>query len=247
MAKRILLLIAFLLSILLVLSIFNIFPFSMASLKAPLVSAAESQPTAAALEPTVPAPAPDKTQGETAPTAVPTEAKAQAQPAVEAPKIPPAVEAPAASAISQSGLHQYIPHLARNANLFLLQPGTPSYIQNFAHLAQGCNWMSVAGQVMDTGSPWYDDKKVVEPVTGLVVSVLGLLNGNVVNVLTLTGLAPDYGPGGYEAQLASQPIASSHALWVQVYDLDGNAVTEPIFFDTIKDCSKNVIIVNFTR
>jgi hypothetical protein len=141
----------------------------------------------------------------------------------------------------------FVPQVIKHEGMFMVQPGTPAYVQNFAHPAQGCKWLSVAGQVMEAtgGSPFGDLDG--QPVSGLVVSVLGLLNGNVVNQLTLTGLAPDYGPGGYEVQLASAPVASKGALWLQIYNLEGQAVTDPVYFDTKASCLQNVVLVNFKR
>jgi hypothetical protein len=31
----------------------------------------------------------------------------------------------------------------------ILQSGSPAYIQNFAHMDAGCNWLGIAGQVFD--------------------------------------------------------------------------------------------------
>ena len=239
MPKRILMLVAAVLSILLVLSAFNLFPFDQQTLTAPPVSArAES----AAVNPPA------------ALSAAPAKAVVVNQnpnkALLPASKDAPLTVLPSPTAVSVdllSGWRLYLPQVIKQDGMFLVQPGTPAYVQNFAHPAQGCKWLSVAGQVMEAagGSPFGGQDG--QPVSGLVVSVLGLLNGNVVNELTLTGLAPDYGPGGFEVQLAGEPVASSGALWVQIYNLDGQAVTEPVFFNTKADCSQNVVLVNFKR
>jgi hypothetical protein len=119
---------------------------------------------------------------------------------------------------------------------YRIQNGTPILIQNFAHAYAGCSWMSVAGQVLDANG---------EALTNLVVSVKGTLNGSPVEWLGLTGLAQEYGPGGYEIQLSSSPTASTGKLTIQVFDLNGNALTEPVHFDTSAGCSENVILINF--
>lgn len=117
------------------------------------------------------------------------------------------------------------------------QSGVPVFTQNFSHAEYGCSWMSVAGQVFDaTGSP----------VTNLVIDVQGTLNGSSVDLVGMTGLAKDFGPGGYEIQLANVPVATSASLTIQVFDLSGNPLSAKIPFNTSADCTQNVIIINFT-
>ena len=116
------------------------------------------------------------------------------------------------------------------------QAGTPVFLQNFSHAYAGCNWLSVAGQVFDSKG---------HVVTNLVVSVTGTLKGSKVDLLGLTGLAPAYGAGGYEIQLASSPVASTGTLMIQVFDLQGKSLTSPQFFNTSAACSENVILINF--
>ncbi len=122
--------------------------------------------------------------------------------------------------------------------IYQVQPSSPVYLQNFAHQNLGCNWMGVAGQVFDASDT---------PVKNLVVVVEGFLNDQAVNQLGLTGLAPAYGPGGYEIQLASSAIASSQSLFVTLYDVNGTALTVPVVFDTVADCNKNLVLINFQR
>jgi hypothetical protein len=64
----------------------------------------------------------------------------------------------------------------------------------------------------------------------------------------MTGLAEGdaYGPGGYEIQLSKQPYQTNGSLNIQVFDLNANALTDPLFFNTSADCEKNLVIINFT-
>ncbi len=73
------------------------------------------------------------------------------------------------------------------------------------------------------------------------------LNGKTLNLTAVTGIpeADVYGPGGYEIQLADGALASSQSLSIQVYDLQGNALSEAYVFDTYADCNKNLAIINF--
>lgn len=119
-----------------------------------------------------------------------------------------------------------------------VQSNSPVYMQNFAHPELGCNWLGVAGQVFDKNG---------KPVENLVVVVDGTLNNQSIELLGLTSgsLASDYGIAPYEIQIASQVVASEGALSVALYDLNGNALSLPVTFNTYSDCTKNLVIVNF--
>lgn len=121
---------------------------------------------------------------------------------------------------------------------YTLQVEAPVYIKNFAHTGAGCDWLGVAGQVFDANG---------DPVLNLVLVATGTLNGKNLNLTAVTGIpeADVYGPGGYEIQLADEALASSQSLRIQVYDLQGNALSEAYVFDTYADCTKNLAIINF--
>jgi hypothetical protein len=121
---------------------------------------------------------------------------------------------------------------------YVLQPGSPTWLPNFTHPEAGCNWMGIAGQVFDADN---------NPVTSLVVEVGGDLEANQILSLSLTGVAPVYGSGGYEVPLSDRPIESSKTLWLQVHDLEGRELTDRIFFDTFADCNRNLILMNFVE
>jgi hypothetical protein len=119
-----------------------------------------------------------------------------------------------------------------------LQPGSPAWLPNFSHPEAGCNWLGVAGQVFDANS---------NPVSRMVVEIGGNLQGNRVLSLSLTGVAPVYGPGGYEVVLGNRAVDSTGELYVQLFDLQGNELTDRIFFDTFADCNRNLILINFVE
>ena len=121
---------------------------------------------------------------------------------------------------------------------FILQPDTPAYIENFAYPSKGCDWLGIAGQVFD------EDGK---PLLNKVVMATGKIEEEVLEIVGVTGVpeADIYGPGGFEIQIADHVYASEKALAIQVFDLDGIAISDSIFFDTIADCGKNLIIINF--
>jgi hypothetical protein len=120
--------------------------------------------------------------------------------------------------------------------LYIVQPNTPLYLQNFAHPDKACNWLGVAGQVFDKKS---------SPVNNVVVVVDGILSGKVIDQMSLTGLDTAYGSGGFEIVIANQALMSTSPLTVTLFDLAGKALTLPVPFNTLADCKKNLVLVNF--
>jgi len=119
---------------------------------------------------------------------------------------------------------------------FTIQQGTPAYLQNFAHVEQGCNWMGVAGQVFDKNG---------QPVERMVVRIEGFLGSQSLDALGMTSLATAYGPGGFEIEINDEPLNSSGTLSIALFNLEGDRVSEYIPFNTYADCSKNLILINF--
>jgi hypothetical protein len=121
---------------------------------------------------------------------------------------------------------------------FALQPGNPVAIANIGHPDLGCSWMGVAGQVKGLDH---------SPIKGLMVQLGGVLNGKTMVPVTLTGVASQYGEGGYEFTLGDKPVASHESLWVQLLDQEGTLLSEKVYFDTYADCEKALILVNFNQ
>jgi hypothetical protein len=121
---------------------------------------------------------------------------------------------------------------------FEIQVGTPVFIKNFSHPSAGCNWMGVAGQV------FAEDGK---PLLNKVVLVQGKINGATFENVGITGVpeADIYGPGGFEIKISDQVLASQNLLAIQIFNLEGISISEKVFFDTLEDCEKNLIIINF--
>ena len=143
----------------------------------------------------------------------------------------PTIDPQAASA--PETIHAEIPDGGR---YFVIQPGNPIAMPNWAHPELGCNWLGVAGQVFDLEG---------NPVLDLVVEVGGTLEGQPLLGLSLTGVATAYGPGGYEIQLADHVVASVGGVFILVkndasVNLSGNTVVE-----TFADCEKNLLLLNF--
>jgi hypothetical protein len=122
--------------------------------------------------------------------------------------------------------------------MYVLQSGTPAWLPNLYAPEAGCNWLGIGGQV-------FDNEGQAKPT--LVVEVSGTFEGMNVDDLSLTGIAPAYGPGGYEIILADHVAASYGTLKIQLKDLLGNQLSEMIPFNTYSDCNKNLILINFVR
>jgi hypothetical protein len=65
--------------------------------------------------------------------------------------------------------------------------------------------------------------------------------------LAMTGLAPQYGLGGFELTLADKLFASAGTLWIQLLDQQNLPLSNRIYFDTYDDCAKNLIIIYFSQ
>jgi protocatechuate 3,4-dioxygenase beta subunit len=115
---------------------------------------------------------------------------------------------------------------------------SPSYSWNLYHPEAACRWMGIGGQVFDANG---------KPVKKLVIEVGGQLAGREVFALVLTGLNPVYGSGGYEVLLSSIPITTQDQLWIMVHDLEGNNLSDHIYFNTDEDCNRNLILMNFEQ
>ena len=65
--------------------------------------------------------------------------------------------------------------------------------------------------------------------------------------LVMTGLAPQYGQGGFEITLANKLVASTSTMWVQLLDQQNLPLSDRIYFDTFEDCQKNLVIIYFNQ
>lgn len=123
---------------------------------------------------------------------------------------------------------------------FVMQEGSPAYVGNLFHPEKGCAWMGVGGQALDRRG---------SPVIGLVVQVGGSLNGDPFDtILSLTGVAKEYGPGGYEVEIYGAPLATTDELYIQLFDPGTNQpVSDKTFFDTKNSCTENLILITFQQ
>ena len=121
---------------------------------------------------------------------------------------------------------------------FSIQEGSPSYAENSFHPEAGCNWFGIAGQVFDSEGT---------VVSGILVEVGGFLGETEVAGLTLTGMAPDYGEGGYEIILSDSPVSSDGDIWIQLLDQANLPLSEKVYFITFDSCDSNLVKINFKQ
>ena len=121
---------------------------------------------------------------------------------------------------------------------FTTQDGSPSYEINSYHPDAGCNWLGVGGQIFD---------KDGAPVSGILVEAGGMLGEIEISVLTLSGMAGEYGEGGFEIRLHDSPVASEGDVWIQLLDQANLPLTEQITFQTYDSCDSNLIRINFVQ
>lgn len=121
---------------------------------------------------------------------------------------------------------------------FVMQEGNPQYIPNIYHPDAGCEWMGVGGQVigLDGGAVLY-----------LSIKLGGSLNGEVIEMITISGTAPQYGQAGYEFKLSDEPLDSTQNLYIELLDQADLPLSDKYYFDTFNDCDKNLILINFKQ
>jgi hypothetical protein len=121
---------------------------------------------------------------------------------------------------------------------YVLQQGSPVAVPNFSRPELGCNWLGVGGQVFDRRG---------QPKKSIIVEVGGSLAGIDINKIVVSGGAAVYGEGGYELTLAERPIGTDGTLWIQLYDIAGEPLSERYYFSTYNDCAQNLILINFNE
>lgn len=123
---------------------------------------------------------------------------------------------------------------------FTLQQGSPSAIAGSQfHPDVGCQWSGVAGQATSLNG---------EAVQGLFIQLGGSLPGvDHVDNLTMTGLAPEYGPGGFEITISNELVVSDNTLWIQLLDQQNLPLSDRIYISTYADCERNLILVYFDQ
>jgi hypothetical protein len=121
---------------------------------------------------------------------------------------------------------------------FVMQEGNPQYIPNIYHPDAGCDWMGVGGQVIGLDG---------SAVLYLSIKLGGSINGEAIEMITISGTAPQYGQAGYEFKISDQPVDSGQNLYLQLLDQADLPLSDKYYFDTFNDCDKNLILINFKQ
>jgi hypothetical protein len=119
---------------------------------------------------------------------------------------------------------------------FVLRAHSPSYLPAFTQPDAGCNWVGVAGQVLDNQS---------KPVDHVAVVVKGKFNGKDVNQAGNSGTATAYGPGGFEVLIGEQSEDTLGNLTIQLFDDKNKPLSDIYPIVTYQDCQKNLIVYTF--
>ncbi|NDJ33735.1 MAG: hypothetical protein GYB64_03650 [Chloroflexi bacterium] len=93
--------------------------------------------------------------------------------------------------------------------------------------SEGCNYASIAGQVVDLEG---------QGINGLAVVVIG--EDTDFEFIQYTGSETDLGTGGFEVIVNDQPLAAEFR--VQLLNTTGQPFSEPIIVRTLADCNRNV-------
>ncbi|HEX2993630.1 MAG TPA: hypothetical protein VHP14_02335 [Anaerolineales bacterium] len=103
----------------------------------------------------------------------------------------------------------------------------------------GCSYFGVAGEAVDLNNA---------PYLKGIVKVGGVLGGQTIDPdkhTTVTGVAMQFGPAGFEIPLEVAPVNSKDTVWIQLFDTAGVPLSEKKFFSTSDSCEKNLIQVRF--
>lgn len=119
---------------------------------------------------------------------------------------------------------------------YSVQMGTPRILANFMQPDVGCGGFDVAGQVFDEAG---------EPVNGLVIEVTGILDGEEITRLGMTGANQAIGPSGYVITLTDGQPEEPVRLQARVKDLDGNPLSDFASFRVSDACDENLVVLNF--
>lgn len=130
------------------------------------------------------------------------------------------------------------PTTTRSPFAYTLQNNAPTYLTNFANTA-GCKWQGIAGQVFNTAGQSQ-------------ISLLVHLEGGGLNIDTLTGSKPEYGPSGFEFFLTDVPKDTTNVFRVQLRTTAGTPLSDVIVVPTFANptsggCPKNLALVNFAQ
>lgn len=121
----------------------------------------------------------------------------------------------------------------RSAFPFTKTDNSPFYLQNYANEA-GCNWLGVAGEVLDLSrNPAAPGSYVVH------------VWGSGIDARLQVGSAPAYSPSGWEQFLFDSPVIRDYN--VQLETPSGTAVSQIYRVQTRASCNENLLRLDFVQ
>lgn len=99
---------------------------------------------------------------------------------------------------------------------------------------RGCQWSSIAGTVIDGNG---------DPIDGYRVRITDVEEPSRLDVEVFSGSSTTRGPGSFELSLSSEPQDRRYT--VQLFDEDGEPVSDPFLIFTRDSCAANVAVVSF--
>lgn len=128
--------------------------------------------------------------------------------------------------------YAYLP-IVFNPAPFVKTEHSPFYLQNFANNA-GCNWMGMAGEVLD-----FDRNPV--SAGSYVVHIWGSGIDSHVTV----GTEPAYSPSGWEQFLFDWPVVRDYEIQLEI--VGGTAVSPIYAVQTSASCNENLVRFDFVQ
>ena len=121
-----------------------------------------------------------------------------------------------------------------NTDSFNYKIQSPAYLSNFLKTENSCDMVEVVGQVFGVNGQALD---------GMVVIVKNNNTEPPLEFIGYSGASQSIGPAGYEIQLTS--ITSQEKLSIQLFNKDGEKLSDSFEVDIFPDCEKNLVIINF--
>jgi len=121
----------------------------------------------------------------------------------------------------------------RSAFPFTKTNNSPFYLQNYANSA-GCNWLGIAGEVLDL------NRNPVSPGQYRVH-----VWGDGVDQRPDVGGAPAYSPSGWEQFVSNTPIIRNYNVQLEINN--GTAISEVYSVQTRASCNQNLVRLDFVQ
>jgi hypothetical protein len=119
---------------------------------------------------------------------------------------------------------------------YQVQLGSPRMIRAFSHADQGCSWFGIGGQVIDESGTGIPD-------LGLLLT--GRLDGQEIELASLTQAESFYGPGGFEIYLSNTAPTGSQDLAFQLFNMESQPLSDRVPVSFSAQCDQNLVLVNF--